>query len=126
MDRKMMIVIALSLHVGTSGCGAGRLRAVADAVSMPLLRLRGGATGPSEQETPSTTPDSDAMMRKAEDASPLTPEQLVQLRSLPLAELLPLGEDLAELFRASHHLLRDLLTSRSPSRSPSPRALRSH
>ena len=48
------------------------------------------------------------MMRKAEDASPLTPEQLVRLRSLPLAELLPLGEDLAELFRASYHLLRDV------------------
>ena len=101
--RGLIIFVTLSLHVGTSGCGAGRLRAVADALPVPLLRLRGGASGRSEhvhgEETPSVTPDSDAMMQKTEDASPLSHDQLAQLRSLQLDQLLPLGEDMTERFQ---------------------------
>jgi hypothetical protein len=44
-----------------------------------------------ESPSASVTPDSDALMQEAEGA-PLSPEQLAQLRALPVADLLPLGE----------------------------------
>ena len=73
-----------------------------------LVALRGGRqtrakdnTAQDEivgnEETPSgsMTPDSDMLMREAEaQSAPLSQEQIAQLRALPLAELLPLGETL--------------------------------